>query len=159
MIGTREHTTQRPTRRFPRWFLRAPELLFRLRLSFLVPTLVMLVTTGRRTGRRRPVVLDVARLDGDGVWVLAGDGTQAGWVRNLVADPRVEVWHRGRRWNGRASVGGVDPTDLAVGIYRARPTYARLIYRLIGERIRDDDDVRRLSRDNVAVRIAREPGE
>jgi deazaflavin-dependent oxidoreductase (nitroreductase family) len=146
----------RPTQRFPRWFLRAPELIFRLRLSFLAPTLVMLVTTGRRTGRRRPVVLDVARRERDGLWVLAGDGTQARWVRNLIADPRVGVWHRGTRWNGRATVGGVDPGDLAVEIYRARPTYARLIYRLIGEHIRGEDDVRRLSRDNVAVWIARE---
>jgi deazaflavin-dependent oxidoreductase (nitroreductase family) len=146
----------RPTQRFPRWFLRAPELIFRLRLSFLVPTLVMLVTTGRRTGRRRAVVLDVARRDPDGLWVLAGDGTQARWVGNLIADPRVEVWYRGRRWQGRATVGGVDAGDLAVEIYRARPTYARIIYRLIGERIRDEDDVRRLSRDNAAVFLARD---
>jgi deazaflavin-dependent oxidoreductase (nitroreductase family) len=147
----------RLTQRFPRWFLRAPELIFRLRLSFLVPTLVMLVTTGRRTGRQRAVVLDVARRGPDGLWVIAGDGMQARWVRNLIADPRVEVWHRGTRWNGRATVGSVDPGDLAVEIYRARPTYARLIYRLIGERIRGEEDVRRLSCDNAAVWIAMEP--
>lgn len=158
MIGPRGHTALRVTERFPRWFLRAPELLFHLRLSFLVPTLVMLVTTGRRSGRPRPVVLDVARRERDGLWVIAGDGFHARWVRNLVADPRVEVWHRGRRWIGRATVGGIDAGDLAVDIFRARPTYARLIYGLIGERIRDEGDVRRLARDNVAVWIARERG-
>lgn len=147
----------RPTQRVPRWFLRAPELIFRLRLSFLAPTMMMLVTTGRTSGRRRAVVLDVARRRPDGLWVIAGDGTRAAWVRNLVADPRVEVWHRGARWNGRATVGGVDPGDLAVEIYRARPSYARLIYRLIGEHIRGEDDVRRLARDNAAVWIARSP--
>jgi deazaflavin-dependent oxidoreductase (nitroreductase family) len=147
---------ERPTQRFPRWFLRAPELIFRLRLAFLVPTLLMLVTHGRRTGRSRPVVLDVARVDSRGVWVLAGDGVRAAWVLNLLDEPRVEVWHRGRRWAGWATVGAGDAGDLAVEIYRQRRTYTRLIYRLIGERVRDEADVRRLSQGAVAVRVERD---
>lgn len=157
-MSGRQAATTRPTQRLPSWFLRAPELIFRLRLGFLVPAWVMLVTTGRRTGLRRAVVLDVARRERDGLWVIAGDGLRARWVRNLIAEPRVEIWHRATRWNGRAAVGGVDAGDLAVEIYRARPTYARLIYRLVGERVRDENDVRRLARDNVAVRIIPEPG-
>jgi deazaflavin-dependent oxidoreductase (nitroreductase family) len=145
----------RVTQRFPRWFLRAPELIFRLRLSWLAPTLVMLVTTGRRTGRKRAVVLDVARIDRSGLWVIAGDGMRARWVLNLAADPAVEVWHRGRRWRGRATVGGIDAGELNVDIYRDRPLYTRLVYRLIGERIRDESDVRRLARGTIAVRIER----
>jgi deazaflavin-dependent oxidoreductase (nitroreductase family) len=146
----------RPTRRFPRWFLRAPELVFRLRLSVLVPTWAMLVTTGRRSGRARAVVLDVARRDGRGLWFIAGDGMRAAWVLNLLDDPRVEVWHRGRRWAGWATVGAADAGDLSVEIYRNRPTYTRLIYRLIGERIRHEDDLRRLATGTVAVRVERE---
>ena len=155
MIGTRGHSAQRPTQRFPRWFLRAPELVFRTRLGFLVPTWVMLVTTGRRSGRRRAVVLDVARADARGLWVIAGDGMRARWVLNLLADPRVEVWHRGRRWMGRAEIGTTDAADLNVEIYRSRPMYARLIYRLIGQRIGGEEDVRRLAAGTVAVRIER----
>jgi deazaflavin-dependent oxidoreductase (nitroreductase family) len=144
------------TRRFPRWFLRAPELLFRLRLSALAPTLVMLVTTGRKSGKPRPVVLDVARRDRGGLWVIAGDGLRASWVLNLTEDPAVEVWHAGRRWLGHASVGGMDAGDLTVEIYRDRPLYARLIYRLIGERVRDEADIRRLAVGTLAVRIERD---
>jgi deazaflavin-dependent oxidoreductase (nitroreductase family) len=145
----------RPTSRFPRWFLRAPELIFRLHLDRLAPTMVMLVTTGRRSGTPRPVVLDVAREDADGLWVIAGDGMRARWVLNLVADPFVEVRHRGRRWRGRATVGGMDAADLNVAIYRDRPAYVRLIYRLVGERVRGEGDVRRLARGTLAVRIAK----
>lgn len=147
--------SDRPTSRFPRWFLRVPETIFRLRLDWLAPTLVMLITTGRRSGEPRPVVLDVARSDPDGLWVIAGDGMHARWVLNLVAHPDVEVRHRGRRWRGSAAIGGTDAGDLNVAIYRDRPAYTRIVYRLIGERIRGEDDVRRLSEGTVAVRISR----
>jgi deazaflavin-dependent oxidoreductase (nitroreductase family) len=149
----------RPTRRFPRWFLRAPELIFRLRLDRLAPSLVMLTTRGRRSGKPRSVVLDVARRDPGGLWVIAGDGMRASWVLNLLADPRVEVRHRGKRRRGVASVGGTDAGDLNVAIFRDRPAYVRLVYRMIGERVRGEDDLRRLSRGCVAVRIDLEPVE
>ena len=141
----------RPTQRIPRWFLRVPELVFTLHLGRLAPWLVMLETTGRRTGKRRRVVLDVARRDEHGLWVLAADGLEARWVKNLLADPRCEVWHRGRRFAASATIGGADPGDLAVGIYRDRPFYTKLIYLAVGERIRSEADVRRLSAGVMAI--------
>lgn len=135
----------RPTQRIPRWFLRLPELIFTLRLSRLVPWLTMIVTTGRRTGHPRRVVLDVARCEEHGLWVLAADGLEARWVKNLLADPRCQVWYRGRRFGTRALVSAADPGDLAAGIYRRRPFYTKLIYLTIGHRVRNEADVRRLS--------------
>jgi deazaflavin-dependent oxidoreductase (nitroreductase family) len=135
----------RQTQRFPRWFLRAPELLFVLHLGRLVPWLAMVVTIGRRSGKPRRVVLDVARVEAHGLWVLAADGRRARWVMNLLADPSCEVRHRGRRFAARATVTHDDPGDLAVGIYRARRFYTRLIYLAIGERVHNAWDVRRLS--------------
>lgn len=143
----------RPTQRFPRWFLRAPELIFRLHLDRFVPSLVMIETTGRRTGKPRRVVLDVARHDANGLWVMAGDGLEARWVKNLVADPRCRAWHRGRRFAARATIGGADAGDLAVEIYRDRPFYTKVIYLAIGERVRREADVRRLSEGVLAVRL------
>ena len=157
MTSATGSTLDRPTSRFPRWFLRVPELIFRLRLDWLAPSLVMLTTRGRWSGKPRTVVLDVARGDPGGLWVIAGDGMRARWVLNLIADPRVEVRHRGRRRRGVASVGGMDAGDLNLAIFRDRPAYVRLVYRMIGERIRGEDDVRRLSRACVAVRIDLEP--
>lgn len=141
----------RPTQRFPRWFLRVPELVFKLRVDRFVPFLVMIETTGRRTGRPRRVVLDVARRDDTGLWVMAGDGHEARWVKNLLANPQCRVWHRGRRFVARATIGGADAGDLSVEIYRDRPFYTKLIYLAIGERVRGEADVRRLSAGVVAV--------
>lgn len=50
----------------------------------------LLETTGQRTGllRRTPVC---DGLDGDTFWLVAQRGSQADWVRNIRANPRVRV--------------------------------------------------------------------
>jgi deazaflavin-dependent oxidoreductase (nitroreductase family) len=142
----------RPTQRYPRWFMRAPELLFHLHLSRFVPW-AMIVTIGRRTGKPRPVVLDVVRRDASGLWVIAADGLEARWVKNLLAHPTCVVTHRGRRFVARATVAADDVGDLAVEVYRDRPTYLKLVYLALGKRIRSEADVRRLTVGAVAVRL------
>jgi deazaflavin-dependent oxidoreductase (nitroreductase family) len=65
--------------------------------------LVLLETTGRRTGkpRRTPVMNGVV---GDELWIVAEHGHRAAYVRNLLANPPVRV-KSGRRWReGRADV-------------------------------------------------------
>jgi deazaflavin-dependent oxidoreductase (nitroreductase family) len=147
--------THPPTSRLPRWFLRSPEIIFRLHLDVLTPFWVMLITRGRTSGRPRPVVVDVARRVPGGLWVIAGDGWQAHWVSNLAADSHVTVQYRGRRMPGRALIDeSIDPGDLAVRIYRDRPRYVRLIYRLMGEYIANETDVRRSMAGTLAVFIA-----
>lgn len=147
----------RPTQKIPRWFLRAPELFFRLRLSRLVPWWVMIEMTGRRTGRRRRVVLDIARREARGLTVLAGDGIEARWVKNLLADPRCQVSNRGRRFAARATICDTDPGDLAAEIFRQRPFYTRLIYLAIGERVRGEADARRLAAGTLPVLLEEIP--
>ena len=56
---------------------------------------LLLVTTGRRSGLRRPTPLEYLLADG-AVWVMAGYGPRTDWYRNLLADPRVEVLLPGR---------------------------------------------------------------
>ncbi|WP_163542462.1 nitroreductase family deazaflavin-dependent oxidoreductase [Occultella kanbiaonis] len=59
-----------------------------------------LVTTGRRTGRQHVVSVWFV-LEGDTLFVLArGAGTD--WVRNVRAQPAVEVGYRRARLAGRA---------------------------------------------------------
>lgn len=143
----------RPTQRLPRWFMRAPELAFRLHLSRLVPWLVMIETTGRRTGKPRRVVLDVARREPGGLWVLAGDGFEARWLMNLLANPTCRVWNRGRGYLARAVVdgAGMDAGDLSVEVFRHRPLYVKAVYLGLGKRIRSETDLRREVTDVVPV--------
>jgi len=62
----------------------------------LSPGHVLIETRGRRTGRRRRNVVGMNIVDDVG-WVVAEQGPQAGWVRNISADPNVRVRVR-RRW-------------------------------------------------------------
>ena len=72
------------------------------------PTVVILETTGRRSGKPRRVPVGKA-LDGDTLWIVAEHGRRAGYVRNIEGNPRVRV-RTGRRWRtGTAQVvSGVD---------------------------------------------------
>ena len=59
---------------------------------------VMLRTTGRRSGRVRDVVLSSPIVDGERVVLVAskgGDDRGPEWYRNLVAQPAVELTLRG----------------------------------------------------------------
>ncbi|HEX7399061.1 MAG TPA: nitroreductase family deazaflavin-dependent oxidoreductase [Candidatus Limnocylindrales bacterium] len=51
---------------------------------------LLLTTTGRKSGLRRPTPLGYLVEDG-AAWVLAGYGPSTLWYRNLVANPAVEV--------------------------------------------------------------------
>jgi deazaflavin-dependent oxidoreductase (nitroreductase family) len=91
-------TLERPNNRLTRWALH----------KGLAPrAFALLETTGRRSGQPRctPVGNGLA---GDTFWLVAAHGTQADYVRNLQADPRVRV-KVGRRW--RSGTARLLPDD------------------------------------------------
>lgn len=69
----------------------------------LLPTQLVLETTGRKTGRARRVPFG-GRVDGKAVWLVAEHGRRASYVRNIAANPRVRVRIRGRWRDGTARV-------------------------------------------------------
>ncbi|HEY1819343.1 MAG TPA: nitroreductase family deazaflavin-dependent oxidoreductase [Trebonia sp.] len=81
-----------------RWIVRAPIWLYRARLGFIFGSrLLMLEHTGRVTGARRFVVLEVVARPRPGTLVIAsGFGARAQWFRNVRANPGVRV-HLGSR--------------------------------------------------------------
>ena len=86
-----------------RVFVRAPVLLYRLGLGRLVAKhTLLLVTTGRRSGRPRVVPLDYQR-EGDTLYLIAEGGGRSPWFRNLTANPEVEVRVGSRRMKGVAT--------------------------------------------------------
>jgi deazaflavin-dependent oxidoreductase (nitroreductase family) len=67
-----------------------------------LPGLVILETTGRRSGQKRRTPVGKA-LEGETLWVLA-EHRRGGYVRNIEANPRVRV-RIGTRWReGTAQV-------------------------------------------------------
>ena len=75
----------------------------------LVPTHAILETIGRTTGkpRRNPVGNGLAS-DGRTFWIVAEHGREAGYVKNIAANPRVRL-HIGRRW--RSGTAELLPDD------------------------------------------------
>ncbi|GAC1595525.1 MAG: hypothetical protein NVS3B21_18620 [Acidimicrobiales bacterium] len=79
--------------------VRAPIWLFRARLGMVFGSrLILLEHTGRSTGRRRHVVLEVvARPAPDTYVVASGFGIKAQWYRNIRAEQRVRITVRSNR--------------------------------------------------------------
>ncbi|MGC7098422.1 nitroreductase family deazaflavin-dependent oxidoreductase [Amycolatopsis lurida] len=95
--------TSRPPRGPLRFLLRAPILGYRARLGFLFGhRLAYLVHTGRKSGRRREVVLEVVRYAPGEIVVVAGWGTRSDWFRNLEAAPAVKVQSGFNTWTAPA---------------------------------------------------------
>jgi len=86
-------TAERPSNRLMR---------FALRKGFAPRAFALLETTGRRSGRPRHTPVGNG-LAGEVFWVVAAHGTQADYVRNIQADPRVRV-KLGPRWRTGTAV-------------------------------------------------------
>jgi deazaflavin-dependent oxidoreductase (nitroreductase family) len=81
----------RPLMRAPVWIYRAGAG------ALLGPRLLMLEHTGRRSGLRRNVVLEViGHPTPERYLVASGFGEKAQWFLNIQAHPEVRVYHRGR---------------------------------------------------------------
>ncbi len=76
-----------------RWFVRAPIWLYRARLGLLFGRrLLLLQHTGRSSGRRRSVVLEVVDRPAPGTLLVASAlGERAQWFRNVRQTPQVRV--------------------------------------------------------------------
>jgi deazaflavin-dependent oxidoreductase (nitroreductase family) len=107
-----------------------PIVIAAARAGLPTPSVVILETTGRRSGTPRRV--PVTRLvEGDTLWIVTEHGRRAGYVRNIEANPRVRV-RVGRRWRtGTARVvSGHDwralqrrmPNKLSSAVVRAMGT-------------------------------------
>ena len=73
--------------------------------------LAILETRGRVTGKTRRVPVGNGR-KGDSFWIIAEHGTRAGYVNNIISDPRVRVRLRiGLRYRWVPGIATVCPDD------------------------------------------------
>jgi len=73
--------------------------------------ILVLTTTGRKTGLRREIPLQYEEISG-ALCVASARGQKADWFRNIMANPEVFVRAGNRRFHGRA-VPVVDPVQIA----------------------------------------------
>lgn len=136
-----------PPSKLMRLIFRAPIFLYRIGLGGLMGKRLLLLThTGRKSGRPRYAVLEVARQDAStGTFLVpAAYGRKADWYLNLQQTPEVVVNHRGRRLDVVAETLPVDDAAVEFAIYAAaHPTAAKSLGKLMGVQF---DDVEALAR-------------
>jgi deazaflavin-dependent oxidoreductase (nitroreductase family) len=128
-----------PVTMLRRLLFRVPLVLHRLGIRGLERLVgidwIVVTTRGRRSGRPRTVMLDVVGRDPatDTYYVQPANGRRADWVRNVRADPVVDVEVRGRRFRARAAdVTGPEGAEVVLRFIRGHPWYARLIVWFVG---------------------------
>lgn len=124
-----------------RWALRAPILLYRLRLGWLLTAhFLLLVTTGRKSGQPRYAVVEVVRRDkASGIYIIAsGWGRRADWYQNLLKTPRVRVEVGLRRFEAEALPLSEEEARREVEAYARRfpLPFRQLSKALFGEALR-----------------------
>ena len=105
-------------------------------------SLLLLTTIDRVTGDAKRTPLGYAVVDG-AVVVMSGSGPGAGWFRNAVADPRVEVVLPGTRLRGSASPV-TDPARRRTAL-RALLDSMPVPSLMLGTHVADDPDLDELA--------------
>ena len=132
--------TEKPVRERPllRAFMRFPIYLFRLRLGWLFGgRFLMLTHTGRKSGLRRYVVLEIVNHDeaSEAYYVAAGWGKKADWYRNIQATPQVTVQVRNHRFDALAENISQEEALENLWVYAQKfPTaFTQLVKGMLGE--------------------------
>lgn len=92
----------RVSRRILRLIKRPPQIAYALGLGPLIGRVVLLLTTtGRKSGQPRVTPLQYEEKGGL-IYIGSARGAQADWYRNILANPRVSVRIKNRRFDGLA---------------------------------------------------------
>ncbi len=160
-------STRRPGRVL-RGLLRAPVILYRAHLGWLLGQRFLLLThTGRRTGREYRTVVEVVDfLPSSGEYVvMSGFGRSADWLRNLMAGGGRQVTVGGRRFVPQVRELGEDEAVSVLADYEHRHRLAALLLapvlsRLLGWRYTGSEGARRrLARELPLVALRPSIGE
>lgn len=127
-----------------RAFLRAPTVLYRAHLGWLLGSrFLCLVHRGRRSGKTRRTVVEVVRFDrrADEVAVVAGWGPHTQWYLNLRAAAPEEIRVGRRRWQrpSQRFLGEAERVTLLEGYAREHPRAARGLAKAYGIESLDGD--------------------
>lgn len=141
-----------------RFLLGLPAHLYHLRLGFLLGhRFLLLVHTGRRTGRHRETVLEVVRYDPvtDESVVLAGWGRRAGWLHNVKAGLGREVRTGAQRYVPAWRILPVEEAETLFADYERRnrvagPIVRAVLGRLLGWRYDGTPAARRRAVEQLA---------
>jgi deazaflavin-dependent oxidoreductase (nitroreductase family) len=128
--------------------------MFRLGFGGFMPWWIMLTTVGRKSGIPHQVVVDIVQRDGDKIYVVAGYGRRADWVRNLKANPFLKGQIGWSQFDGEAVfLEETDKNAFLLDLYRRRPTYARTAMRAVGVKLENEEGVRTAASKMLVLQI------
>lgn len=119
--------------------------------------IMVLITTGRKSGLKHRTPVNYTRLDGD-LYCIAGFGSTTDWYHNIQANPRVEVWLPDGRWAGHAKV--VTDADQRLAMLRrvlAQSGFAAEAFSAINPHTISNTDLQTKTHDWPVVHIGLEP--
>jgi deazaflavin-dependent oxidoreductase (nitroreductase family) len=123
-----------------KWLFKIPVFFYRVGLPLFGNFILLLTTTGRKSGKLRQTPLEYRREPDTGdIIIMAGWGGNTDWRRNLQANPRVQVqvgWHK-----YAALAEPLSDAEVAAWIseaMRVNPGSARIWSRWAGESVSVD---------------------
>ena len=119
-----------------RWFLRAPIMLYRLRLGWLLGERFLLLNhIGRKSGKAHQTVVEVADHDpnNDTYYIVSGWGYKSQWYQNLCASPTIEIQVGRRKLAVRAeTLLTADAVKVLLAYRSKHPMAARELSKVLG---------------------------
>jgi deazaflavin-dependent oxidoreductase (nitroreductase family) len=118
-------------------------------------------TTGRKTGKRHEVMVDVMSYnkDNDTYYIEAAYGAYADWYKNIQHTPLFEAQVGHRKFKARAgALSSEGAGEMLVQFYRRKPAYTRSVMTMAGLNFKNEDELRKLGSQLLLLTIQPEMG-
>ncbi len=118
-----------------RWLFKIPIFFYWLNLPLFSGFILLLTTTGRKSGKKRHTPLEYRREMNTGYAIItAGWGGNTNWRRNILADPHVQVQIGRRKFDAQAEpLSDPEVTAWLEEAIRTNPNSTRIWSRWAGE--------------------------
>jgi deazaflavin-dependent oxidoreductase (nitroreductase family) len=117
---------------------------------------MLLITTGRKSGKKRYTMVDVLLHDPerDTYIIEVGFGKSSDWYRNIRAHPLFEAQVGRRKFRAAAEELPPDRSgDAMVNFVRRRPAYAKAVMKAVGITFTTEEELRRLAPQWIVLAI------
>lgn len=120
-----------------KWLFKVPILFYKIGLPLFGNFILLLATTGRKTGKPRHTPLEYRREEGTGYFIVtAGWGGHTDWYRNARANPHVRAQAGWRRFNAVAEkLGDEQVAEWLEHVVQVNPSSLRTWSRWAGEEL------------------------
>ena len=108
---------------------------------------MLLVTIGRKSGKKRYTMVDVLLYDRetDTYFIEVGFGKNSDWYQNIRGNPNFEAQVGWRRFRAVAEELPRDKAgDVMVNFFRRRPAYSKSIMKMIGIPLTTEEELRKM---------------